>query len=69
MVEGPDTGGLWAIFPEGDNGESLSREAPVRTLRETFQPGTYYIGIGTSYQTVGNTGDYTFAVPHGPAQN
>lgn len=62
IVDGPTEVGLWAIFTQGGNGASLSREAPVPSLTDTFQPGTYYAGIGTSYQSVGNTGDYTLAL-------
>ncbi len=66
VVDGPAEVGLWAIFTEGGNGDQLSREAPVRSHTVTFQPGTYYIGVGTSYQSAGNTGNYTLAVAHLP---
>ena len=64
--DGPPEVGIWAIFEEGGDGDVLSWEAPVRSHTATFQPGTYFIGVGTSYQSVGNTGDYTLAVTHSP---
>ena len=69
VSQGPNTVGLWAIFTEGGNGGLLSWEEPVSTLTRTFQPGTYYVAIGTSYQSVGNTGEYRLAVAHVPDQN
>ena len=62
VVEGPDTVGLWIIFA-GQHGTShLSWKSPVSSHQGTFQPGSYYAGAGTSYESVGNTGDYTLAV-------
>ena len=62
VVDGPTGVGLWAIFGVGGHGDPLSWEAPLRSHTATFQPGTYYIGVGTSYQSVGNTGDYTLTL-------
>ena len=58
MIDGPTGVGLWAIWYGSGGGDYLSDEAPVESFSSTFQPGTHYFGVGTPYQSVGNTGLY-----------
>ena len=62
MLDGPDGVGLWAIWRNNRAGENLSREAPVDAFVGNFSPGTHYFGVGTPYQSVGNTGEYTVSL-------
>ena len=62
MIDGPAGVGLWAIFDGLGNGRYRSEEGPVDSIVEDFQPGTYLFAVGTSYQSVGNTGLYTVSL-------
>ena len=62
MVDGPDGVGLWAIWYGKGGGGYLSYEAPVESFVEDFSSGTHYFAVGTPYQSVGNTGDYTVSL-------
>ena len=66
VLEGPAEVGLWAFFAEGGNGDYISREHPVRSVTRHFEPGTYYVAVGTPYQSVGNTGSYTLGLSASP---
>ena len=62
MIDGPDSVGLWAIFDEHGNGDYLSREGPVDHVVEHYQPGSYAFAVGTSHDSIGNTGLYTVSL-------
>ena len=62
MVDGPTDVGLWAIWYGNGVGDYLSYESPVAYFVSDFSPGTHYIGVGTPYQSAGNTGDYTLSL-------
>ena len=59
MLDGPEGVGFWAIWRNHGTGENLSREAPVVAFVDRFEAGTHYFAVGTPYQSVGNTGEYT----------
>ena len=60
--EGPESVGIWATYHENGNLIYHERELPVLSKVEHFEPGTYVVEIGTPYQSVGNTGDYTVSL-------
>ena len=62
LLKGPDEVGIWAFFEEGGNAGYVSREGPVRSVLQQFEPGTYYVAVGTPYRSVGNTGSYTLGI-------
>ena len=62
MLDGPTGVGLWALWYADGGGDYLSYEAPVDAFVGNFSPGTHYFGVGTPYQSVGNTGDYTVSL-------
>ena len=62
MLDGPTGVGLWAIWYRNGGGDYLSYDAPVESFAGDFSIGTHYIGVGTPYQSSGNTGDYTLSL-------
>ena len=62
MVDGPENVGLWALWYGNRGGHYLSREGPVESFVGDFSPGTHYVAVGTSHDSVGNTGLYTFSL-------
>ena len=69
MLDGPTSVGIWAIWRNGGGGEYLSRERPVDSFVDHFSPGAYYFGVGTPYQSAGNTGEYTVSLTATPDDN
>ena len=69
VLQGPAEVGLWAIFEEGGIGGNISREGTVRSLTRHFEPGTYYVGVGTPYQSVGNNGPYALGLTAIPRED
>ena len=62
MIDGPTGAGLWATFDETGHGQYISLEGPVASFVSDFQAGTHFFGVGTPYQSVGNTGAYTVSL-------
>ncbi len=65
VSEGPEGVGIWSIF---DDLNLLTERdtAPVAALVHTFLPGTYYVEVGTPYESEGAAGPYTFLVANFP---
>ena len=65
VSDGPQGVGIWSIFD--DLNPLTERDtAPVAALVHTFLPGTYYVEVGTHYESEGAAGPYTFLVANFP---
>ena len=60
--DGPESVGVWATYYENGNLRYHERDFPVQSVVDHFEPGAYKVEIGTPYQSVGNTGDYTVSL-------
>ena len=63
-VSGGPTGvGIWSVMSEGGLVHpEHSKSGPVESDVCELEPGTYYVEIGTPYQSVGNTGSYNMSL-------
>ncbi len=63
-VSGGPTGvGIWSVMSDGGLVHpEHSKAGPVESDVCELEPGTYYVEIGTPYQSVGNTGSYNLSL-------
>ena len=64
--DAPSTVGIWGIWDNGKVLHGYSEDGPVGEVFDTFSPGTYYVDVGTTYESEGATGTYTFFVSYLP---
>ena len=64
--DAPSTIGIWGIWREGAILHGYTEDGPVSEIIDTLSPGTYYVDVGTSYESEGATGTYTFFVAYLP---
>ena len=62
VSDGPTGVGIWRVmFGVSQHGD-YARFDPAESVVCDLEPGTYYVEIGTPYQSVGNTGSYTVSL-------
>lgn len=66
--DAPSTVGIWGIWDKRAVLHGYTSDGPVREIIDTLSPGTYFVDIGTSYESEGATGTYTFYVVDLPDQ-
>lgn len=64
VSDAPSGVGIWGIWYSGGVLHGYSEDGPVAAISDRFLPGTYYVDVGTDYQSEGATGTYTFSVAH-----
>ena len=64
--DAPSTVGIWGIWNESSVLHGYSEDGPVREIFDTLSPGTYYVDVGTAYESEGAVGTYTFFVAYLP---
>ncbi len=69
VSDGPPNVGIWWASDWNGNGIFHHDTGPVESTTHEYQPGTYYFAVGTPYQSVGNTGDYTVSLTAEPDDN
>ncbi len=60
-----DEGGelvVWSIWEHDGSRFYFSWTGPAGSVELPYQPGTYYAAVGTTYESVGNTGPYTLSL-------
>ena len=63
VSNGPTGVGIWSVFTRGGRLHCQDeRYEPVESVVCDFEPGTYYVEVGTQYLSVGNTGSYTVSL-------
>ena len=62
ITDGPDTVGIWTIWSEGGSRRFISRTGPIESLEMSYEPGTYYLAVGSRFESDGNTGTYTLTL-------
>ena len=62
VSDGPADVGVWIVWDRHGNFWSNPLTAPVASYVEAYNPGTYYVEIGTPYTSSGNTGSYTVSL-------
>ena len=60
--DGPELVGVWATYHENGNLRFQEWDLPVQSVVDHFEPCAYMVEIGTPFQSVGNTGDYTVSL-------
>ena len=66
VSDAPSVVGIWGIWDDSGILHGYSEDGPVREIIDTLSPGTYYVDVGTAYESEGATGTYTFYVAHVP---
>ena len=67
VSEAPPGVGVWIVWDGNGDFWSNPLTAPVASYVDGYNPGTYYVVIGTPYTSSGNTGTYTVSlVEEGP---
>ena len=59
VTAAPEPVGIWATYLENGHDRHHSEPDPVPSLVDQYEPGTYFVEIGTPWQSAGNTGLYT----------
>ena len=60
VSDGPTGVGIWGVLNSHSWVHSdYPRTVPAESVVCEFEPGTYYVEVGTPYLSVGNTGSYT----------
>ena len=54
--------GIWFVWDYQGNLYNRVESRPVESIVIRFSPGTYYVEIGTPYESFGNTGRYTVSL-------
>ena len=62
VSDAPASVGIWATWHERGHIMEHSEPVPVESVIEHFEPGTYYVEIGTPWKSAGNTGLYTVSL-------
>lgn len=65
VIEGPKEVGIWRVADRSGRAYLMGRTAPVESLVEDFDRGTYYVEVGTAFGSSGNTGPYRVALTLG----
>ena len=58
VFDGPPGVGIWNILQGRGAVLERSEDGPVESIVRSFSPGTYYVEVGTAYESAGNTGSY-----------
>ena len=66
VSNGPPGVGVWVVWDRNGNLWSYPETAPVQSYVDGYDPGTYYVVIGTPYQSSGNIGIYTVSLAEEP---
>ena len=62
VSDGPDSVGIWSTLSEDLKFRFQADLEPVESVMEHYEPGTYFVEIGTPWQSAGNTGLYTVSL-------
>ncbi|MCE2458374.1 MAG: hypothetical protein J4G14_11265 [Dehalococcoidia bacterium] len=63
VSDGPAEVGIWSVLNSHSWVHSdYPRTGPAESVVSEFEPGTYYVEVGTPYLSVGNTGSYTVSL-------
>ena len=62
VAGGPPGVGIWWVWDKGGNLFDYEQDAPAAYLQSDYPPGTYFVEIGTPYESAGNTGSYIVAL-------
>ena len=66
VTGGPPGVGVWWVWDEKGNLHGYAETAPETLFMDRYPSGTYYVEIGTPYESDGNTGPYTFSLLEEP---
>ena len=62
MTDAPESVGIWATWlAEGNIGHEAETD-PVPSVVDHYEPGSYFVEVGTPWQSAGNTGLYTVSL-------
>ena len=59
VTDGPPGVGIWWVWDRNGDLFAYEQNAPAESMLVDFEPGTYFVEIGTPYGSEGNTGSYT----------
>ena len=62
VINGPAGVGVWSISDGEELIAARDAGAPYSHFDHTYTPGTYYVEVGTPYESTGNTGTYTITL-------
>ena len=65
VTDGPEDVGIWRTVDGRGNAYNIDRTTPVESLVDEYSPGTYYVDVGTPFDSSGNTGTYTLMLTRG----
>ena len=58
----PESVGIWATWDENGYQIYHAKPDPVPSITDHYQPGAYFVEVGTPWQSAGNTGLYTLSL-------
>ena len=62
VTDAPESVGIWATWlAEGNIGHEAETD-PVPSVVDHYEPGSYFVEVGTPWQSAGNTGLYTVSL-------
>ena len=62
VAEASPDRGIWAVWAESESRQHFSWNGPLESLEDNYPPGVYYVGVGTTYESEGNTGPYVLSL-------
>ena len=62
VSDGPEDAGIWKTADGTGHALNYDRNVPVASLEDEYSPGTYYVEVGTRYNSSGNTGSYKLSL-------
>ena len=62
VTDAPESVGIWATWYGDGHFRQIVELDPVQSVIEHYEPGTYFVEIGTPWRSAGNTGLYKVAL-------
>jgi hypothetical protein len=69
VLASSDQVGAWVVWDHMGNLWSYPQVSPARSFIADYEPGTYYVEIGTAYESSGATGSYSLSLDEYPLVN